>query len=284
MTECCSLLDDGDESCEEWKFLHFPTRNCDFVGIALAMPSCWNGVELGDNDPIGHMRYTTDGRVAGPCPEDFPVRLPELQLFVRILDYQGANFTYQLSHGSVGADSEGNGPNQNWHVDFMNGWKEGTMQTLIDNCPIPEQEGYNPYCECLHTNDGANALPSDITIRPKELAHEPMCEADVRRLILDEPTHILDSLPRGMCQGAEPKKKSYTTLDNSLFTCDINASGETGTDGSSDPVTEATSDEATTTTSEPITEPPSVLDLQEEDGSFATQICVSLLLFIVLLF
>merc|ERR1719510_2263169 len=238
MTECCSYTEDDDESCEEWKFLHFPERNCDFVGIALAMPSCWDGVELGDkNNHKDHMRYTTNGEVAGPCPSDFPVRLPELQLFVRILNYQGADFKYELSSGSVGADSQGNGDNQNWHVDFLNGWKEGTIQTLIENCPIPEQNGYNPYCECLHTNDGANALPSDITIRPREIAHEPMCEADVKRLILDEPTHNLASLPRGTCQGPELKDRSYTTLDNSLFTC----SGEPATDTPTGPITESPS-------------------------------------------
>merc|ERR1711879_1126266 len=189
---------------------------------------------------------------------------------------------------------------------------EGTIQTLINNCPIPEQEGYNPYCECLHTNDGANALPSDITIRPKELAHEPMCEADIRRLILDEPTHIVDSLPRGMCQG-DLKKRSYTTLDDSLFTCDTSASSEPATDeplteapyddattapsdpvteapsddattASTDPVTEAPSDEVTTSPSDPVTQSPSVLEVEEDDESFASQICVSMLLFFVLLF
>merc|ERR550539_733070 len=236
------LSEDGGESCEEWPFLHFPSRNCDFVGIALAMPSCWDGVELGDNnDHVSHMKYTTDGQVHGPCPADFPVRLPELQLFVRILNYDGEDFQYQLSTGSVGADSQGNGDNQNWHVDFLNGWKEGTIQTLIDNCPVPEQNGYNPYCECLHTNDGANALPSDITFRPRELAHEPMCEADVRNLILDEPTHNVATLPRGTCQGAELKQRSYSALDNSLFTCGSNASDEPATDVSTDPVTETPS-------------------------------------------
>jgi len=249
MTECCNISDDGGESCEEWPFLHFPTRNCDFVGIALAMPSCWNGVELGDNnDHIDHMRYTTNGQVAGPCPADFPVRLPELQLFVRILNYQGVNYQYQTSSGSVGADSEGNGDNQNFHVDFFNGWKEGTIQTLIDNCPVPEQNGYNPYCECLHTNDGANALPSDITIRPREIAHQPMCEADVKNLILDEPTHNVAALPRGTCQGPELKARSYTTLDDSLFTC--GGSGETETNVPSDPVTDSPSDSATAVVSE----------------------------------
>jgi hypothetical protein len=239
MTECCMLSEDGEEQCEEWSFLHFPARNCDFVGIALAMPSCWDGVELGNNNNhMDHMRYTTNGEVSGPCPSDFPVRLPELQLFVRILNYQGGNYKYELSNGSEGADSEGNGDNQNWHVDFFNGWKEGTVQTLIDNCPVPEQNGYNPYCECLHTNDGANALPNDITFRPRELAHQPVCEADVRKLIIDEPTHFVATLPRGTCQGPELKERSYTTLSNSLFDCD---SGEPVTDGPSDPVIESSS-------------------------------------------
>merc|ERR1711941_207832 len=104
----------------------------------------------------------------------------------------------------------------------------------------------------------------------------PICEADVRKLILDEPTHIVDSLPRGMCQG-DLKKRSYTTLDDSLFTCDINASGEPSTDVSTEPVTEAPSD--TSSPSDQVTQSPSVLEVEDDDESFASQICVSMLLF-----
>jgi hypothetical protein len=54
------------------------------------------------------MAYTSNGEVNGPCPTRFPRRLPQVQLFVRIINYKGG--TYQLSDGT-----------DVWHVDFFNG-------------------------------------------------------------------------------------------------------------------------------------------------------------------
>ena len=33
-TECCNMVGDGEE-CKTWNQLKFPTRTCDFLGIAL---------------------------------------------------------------------------------------------------------------------------------------------------------------------------------------------------------------------------------------------------------
>ena len=37
LTECCDLLGDEEEDCVSWDRLHFPTRTCDFLGIAMGM-------------------------------------------------------------------------------------------------------------------------------------------------------------------------------------------------------------------------------------------------------
>jgi hypothetical protein len=77
--------------------------------FTTAMPTCWSGKSLGDdNDHKSHMAYTTNGEVYGLCPTGFPRRLPQVQLFVRIMEYKGG--TYQLSDGM-----------DVWHVDFFNG-------------------------------------------------------------------------------------------------------------------------------------------------------------------
>ena len=66
----------------------------------IAMPTCWNG-NLGiDNDNKSHMSYTVDGMVAGDCPEGYDRRLPQIQLFVRIKNYQGKKYRYTLSDES----------------------------------------------------------------------------------------------------------------------------------------------------------------------------------------
>ena len=93
------------------------------------MPTCWDGVELGNNnDHKNHMSYTVDGRVAGACPSEFPRRFPQIQLFVRINGYEGGEYT--LSDGET-----------NFHVDFFNGWQDGALQRIIDRCAFePDQE------------------------------------------------------------------------------------------------------------------------------------------------
>ena len=152
------------------------------------MPTCWNG-NLGiDNDHVSHMKYTVDGDIAGECPEGYNRRLPQIQLLVRILNYKGATMEYTLADES-----------SVFHVDFMNGWKEGTLQNVIDNCPVINDQfyGYNPPCNCAQF----------LTIN--ENVAGPVCDSDVRSLIIDEPTDVVTSLPRGTCQGPNPITKSW---------------------------------------------------------------------------
>jgi len=136
-TECCNFSGNGGESCQDWNFLNFPDTPCDFLGIALAMPTCWEGQQLGDtNNHKNHMAYTTDGTVAGDCPGGFNHRLPEIQFFIRINNYKGG--TYQLSDAQT-----------DFHVDFFNGWQDGVLQNIIDNCDfyrdqVADESGYNP--------------------------------------------------------------------------------------------------------------------------------------------
>ena len=151
------------------------------------MPTCWNG-DLGtDNDHMSHMAYTLDGSVAGPCPAGYDRRLPEIQLFVRINNYKGASFQYTL------ADEL-----DIFHVDFMNGWKEGKLQEVIDNCPVVgDSTSYNPPCNC------------DGFLTPNLNIGGTVCDSDVRDLIIDEATDVVTELPRGTCQGVEVIPKSW---------------------------------------------------------------------------
>ena len=189
------------------------------------MPTCWNGSELGDgNDHKGHMRYTEDGTVFGACPNGFNVRLPQIQLFVKIRNYNGVDQTYELSDGS-----------SNFHIDFFNGWKEGKLQQVIDECEVidPNQPlgEINPATGCTpQTEDPRFLTESDF-------ANDSVCDTDVQRLIIDEATDAVPSLPIGSCNG-EVIPKSWDLLSQSLFlgTCDFDEpySVDIGDSGSED--------------------------------------------------
>ena len=180
LTECCNLIDNGtdepDEDCQTWDHLHFPTRKCDFLGIAFAMPTCWDGNELGiNNDHKSHMRYTEDGSVRGNCPSGFDTRLPQVQLFVRIAPYNGGEYTL-ADESTV------------FHVDFFNGWEVGVLDNIINTCqPSGDTPNdYNPPCDC----DG------DLTPNPNPAG--VACDSAVRTHIIDEATDVVNQLPRGV--------------------------------------------------------------------------------------
>ena len=173
------------------------------------MPTCWNGESLGaDNDHKSHMRYTTDGKVNGPCPEGFDRRLPQIELNINIGlgDYDATSKSYELSDG---ADI--------YHVDFFNGWEEGKLQDIIDECEGPDSDDpRNPPCSCTPNLDE----DSDFLTANEELTGF-VCDADVRRLIIDEANDITSSPPLFSCEGTTLIPRSWDRITEGLFsTCD----------------------------------------------------------------
>jgi hypothetical protein len=240
-TECCDVVNEV-EDCERWNTLNFPNQTCDFLGFSLNMPTCWNG-DLGDtNDHKDHMVFTVDGSTAGECPVTHNRRLPQVQLFVRIPNYKGDLYRYELSDGNVDV----------WHVDFFNGWQEDKLQEIIDGCEFdPDQVGKNymsthPHNISYNTSTIANFLllsscvnicevgdfnidcdctgPASADMKQVFLTShdnvaEAVCDSEVRRLIVDEVTDVTNSLPRGTCEGSPLIPKSWDVLTADLYTC-----------------------------------------------------------------
>jgi len=212
-SEACNYSSDREEQCIEWEGeLALPAEAYAFVGIALNMPTCWNG-QLDSPNHKSHMAYTLNGAVAGPCPPSHPRRVPQVQLFVRLNDYQGG--TYELSDGQSA-----------YHVDFFNGWEEGRLQEVIDGCAPQEQDmgEFNPPCDCTpETPDNTQQWESTLTINRSVLP--PVCDADVRRLIVDEAIDVTTDLPRygASCEGASVIPRSWTDLIGDLFSNDCAA-------------------------------------------------------------
>ena len=206
------------------------------------MPTCWNGESLGDdNDHKSHMAYTTDGTVKGPCPAGFDHRLPEVQLFVRIPNYKGG--TYQLSDSS-----------DVWHVDFFNGWQEGKLQEIIDNCPLDSEGDYgcNPPCGCTpEQEDGTNFLTENPQVA------DPVCDVDVRELIIDEATDVTNELPVGSCEGPTLIPKSWNQITDDLFDCQVTPGGPPPTTSSPTrtPVTQSTPSPTKAPVTAPVPDP-----------------------------
>ena len=72
--------------------------------INIKFPTCWDGSSL-EGGSREHVVYSEecDGKEHNecfdlPCPASHPVRLPELHLYVRVLEYQGG--AHMFSDGS----------------------------------------------------------------------------------------------------------------------------------------------------------------------------------------
>lgn len=193
----CNPEDYGDDFDENENDF-FPMSACGEMGIAMAFPTCWDDSKgLGDTgDHMSHMAYTVDGTVSGACPEGYNRRLPQIQLFVRISDYEGGRYTF--------SDNTLPGDKEIFHADFINGWDEGVLEDIIENCdPVPGSafDGYNPPCNCeqfLTKKSDLLVFGTEEGRNDAEAAN--VCPIDVRRHIVDEEIYFgVGGLPRGSC-------------------------------------------------------------------------------------
>lgn len=186
----------SDGLCESKSDI-FPSTACGEMGIAMAFPTCWDDSKgLGNSgDHMSHMAYTLNGEVDGKCPEGFNRRLPQIQLFVRIADYEGGQYTF--------SDNTLPGDEEVFHADFMNGWIEGKLEEIIDGCdPIPnEGDSYNPPCTCdQFLTKKSNLLASDTELGRNDAEAANICPIDPKTYIIDEEINFVESggLPRGL--------------------------------------------------------------------------------------
>jgi len=189
LVECCN---DG-EACvtTSGNPLLFPRTRCGMMGLAFAMPTCWNTTAgIGDaGDPKGHVAYTLDGSVGGDCPPGYDARIPQVQLFVRINDYEGGK--YMLSDRS-----------DVFHMDFLNGWEKGKLEEIMAGCEPSGEPGYNPPCDCAEEFLTVNYDRGGA-----------VCDGDVKKYILNEETAVVSKLPKGPCEGTELVPRSWEADD-----------------------------------------------------------------------
>ena len=64
--------------------------------LNIKFPTCWDGVNLESKDGVKHVVYSEecDGNIHNECfdfdcPASHPVKLPEIHLYVRVLEYEG---------------------------------------------------------------------------------------------------------------------------------------------------------------------------------------------------
>ena len=165
---------------------------------------------------MSHMAYTVDGTVEGACPPGYNRRLPQIQLFVRIANYEGGKYTF--SDNTLATDTEV------FHADFMNGWTDGSLENIVNNCqPLPGTNpgDYNPPCNCdefLTKKSTMLTYDNDSPGRNDAEAAE-ICPNDVTQHIVNEEINFsVGGLPRGGCSAPIINNVPPTFVDDCSLT------------------------------------------------------------------
>ncbi|KAL8733872.1 MAG: hypothetical protein Q9166_001860 [cf. Caloplaca sp. 2 TL-2023] len=105
----------------------------DGLAVSMRFPSCWNGQDFRAEQPLAHMSYPTNRDGIEGCPEGFQkARFPEIfvEYWLDISQFDGQyganDQPFVLSNG----DPTGYG----FHMDFLNGWKEGLLAKAMKTC------------------------------------------------------------------------------------------------------------------------------------------------------
>ncbi|MDR9391391.1 MAG: DUF1996 domain-containing protein [Trueperaceae bacterium] len=118
---------------------HVPTLpDCevgDILEIRLVFPQCWDGEHLTSDDLQSHMAYPSEATApvpgTGSCPASHPVAIPEIsynfEMFVT--DETGPSSEWRFV-----TDPPGAAGGTTFHGDWMNGWNETVMTTLVERC------------------------------------------------------------------------------------------------------------------------------------------------------
>lgn len=130
---------------------------CDSIHAGIYFPSCgWANQSLDGWDHFSHLTWPVErggGRewvqVNGAnCPESHPIKYPTMfiQHFYRFDEFR----PWRKGRNNV-VFSNGDLLGSSFHGDFVNGWKEGVLESVVDQCKTPHGPGdLTDKCAPLH--------------------------------------------------------------------------------------------------------------------------------------
>ncbi|HSL25717.1 MAG TPA: DUF1996 domain-containing protein [Acidimicrobiia bacterium] len=92
--------------------------------VNVRFPDCWDGANLDSTDHKSHMSYSVNDGGTYQCDAAHPVSLPFVHMIFRWDGQYPAGESVTLSSGSA----------LTFHADFMNGWDQQRLASLIDQC------------------------------------------------------------------------------------------------------------------------------------------------------
>ena len=228
-SECCDNAE-GDCVFSEDTGVIFPSQKCDLFSVWMRFPICWNGA-LDSDDHSSHVAYTVNGELDGDCPSTHQAgRFPQIQVFVGVENYLGGDHTFSDGSNVL-------------HADFMNGWDEDTLQSILNSCQ-PADLGNPDACGCedfftMKGNGDDRRLDEDEDSGDCDEDEEDTefldCiqppPLDTKATIAAEEVTGIASLPHDTCNGELlPPGSGGNTVDANGFKFDCRNEEEDGED------------------------------------------------------
>ena len=192
---------DGESACERADGCSssadadtFPQNACGELEIKIVFPVCWNGVDLDSENHMSHMAYDieegSEGAFDGECPSTHPIRVPEIQFYFRILNYEGGEHRFSTDDYTL-------------HADYWSGWNATELQYVLENCQQNNSTAANPdaWCNDVLTFTDEPKTTGDSTITERLEASQPTTPLNSSATITSEAITGFTSLPRGARTG-----------------------------------------------------------------------------------
>jgi len=196
----------------DWKF---PQTACSELEIRIVFPTCWDG-RLSSDDYMSHVTFDLEdgGSFDGACPSSHPRKLPEVQFYFRVLNYEGGHHLF-----SDGTDDV--------HADYFSGWNKTQLQYVLDTCQNDGEAAMpDKWCEDYLTFRDAPKSKGDDNIVTKLQPLQPSILDPT--IITDELITGITTLPRGVCKGTlksvtEQQEDEATTTDHPVDEAEASA-------------------------------------------------------------
>ena len=106
----------------------------DAVRIAIQFPQCWDGKNLDSPDHKSHMAYPNyrNPPQVSTCPSTHPITLPAIsEHFDFPITAASTPAYWRLTSDMYSTSIRGG---YSLHADWMNGWDQNTIQTIVTQC------------------------------------------------------------------------------------------------------------------------------------------------------
>ena len=114
----------------------------DILEIRIVFPQCWDGKNLGSGGYQNHMAYPSRATLprvgTGRSPKSHPIAIPEISynFAIYVTEETGPSKDWRFS-----SDPERRGlGGLTLHADWMNGWDQDVMETIVKQCLRPAKE------------------------------------------------------------------------------------------------------------------------------------------------